>query len=80
MKVELKFPIKDGEPVRRGTPGSIRVDLIEGPRDRPTKIYDFKFGEEGLPPGREMKIRQNLPRESRHIPIIVVRPREGLEE
>ena len=30
--------------MRRGTPGSVCLDVVEGPLDNPTSIYDLKTG------------------------------------
>jgi len=40
----------NGNVVKRGTPGSIRVDAILGPVEAPTAVFDLKTGSAQLTP------------------------------
>lgn len=55
----------------RGTPGSVRLDVVEGPLGNPSAIYDFKFGEAGLSQGRISDIQTAV---GRNAPVIEIRP------
>lgn len=48
------------------TKGSVVLDVVEGPVNNPTAIYDYKFGMKGLTNSRILQIRgvtgfQNAP-------------------
>jgi RHS repeat-associated protein len=61
--------------VRRGSPGSVRLDVVEGPDPmHPTAVYDLKTGESGLSAARIAQIRAALPDGYKNIPIKVIRP------
>jgi RHS repeat-associated protein len=64
----------NGNIVRRGTPGSIRVDIVYGPsRETPMAIYDLKTGQAKLTSKRVAEIRRHLPPGYQDIPIIEIR-------
>lgn len=71
LKAEVSY--KGGRRVSYGTRGSIRVDVVEGPIDRPVAIYDLKTGGAKLTPGRIKQIRSHLPEQCRDIPIVEIR-------
>jgi hypothetical protein len=60
--------------VTRGTRGSVRLDVVEGPLTAPTAIYDLKTGSARLTADRIAQIRSHLPEGYRDIPVIEVRP------
>jgi|GEM_PF-2380396 len=62
-----------GRPSRYGLKGSIRVDVVEGPIERPIAIYDLKTGGSKLTPARITEIRSHLPRGYKDIPITEIR-------
>jgi hypothetical protein len=62
----------NGRLVPRGTPGSIRVDVVEGPLNAPTSVYDLKTGGAKLTPSRIQQIQQHVPGGS-SVPVIEVR-------
>ncbi len=66
-----------GKVVRYGTRGSIRVDVLVGDTKKPKKIFDFKIGKDknGLSPERIARIRRHLPKRSKNIPILELRPK-----
>jgi len=51
----------NGRHVPYGTRGSIRVDVVEGPLDAPTAVWDLKTGGAKLTPARIRQIQQHLP-------------------
>ena len=59
--------------VERGTPGSVRVDVAQGPIKRPTAVFDLKTGSAKLSSAREAQLRAHLPGGA-NIPITVIRP------
>jgi len=61
----------NGVPVRYGTPGSVRLDVVEGPLANPTAGYDLKTGGASLTPSRVQQIQSHLPSAA---PIYEVRP------
>ena len=63
----------NGNPVRHGTPGSVRLDVVAGPLDNPTSIYDLKTGSAKLTLARIQQIQSHLPGGST-VPITEVRP------
>jgi hypothetical protein len=63
----------NGVPVRYGTPGAVRVDVVEGPINAPTAIYDLKTGIATLGPKQVAKIQAHLPAGSAKIPIKEIR-------
>ena len=63
-----------GRVVPYGTPGSVRLDVVEGSVLAPRAIYDLKTGTAALTPGRISQIRSHLPDGFENIPILEVRP------
>jgi hypothetical protein len=63
----------NGNLVPRGTPGSVRLDVVEGPLNNPTAIYDLKTGSATLTPARIQQIQSHLPGGS-SVPVTEVRP------
>lgn len=63
----------NGEEVRYGTPGSVRVDVVQGPRDNPIAVFDLKAGNALLTYKRINEILSHLPPLFRG-PIMEVRP------
>lgn len=74
--VSTEVSYLDHEVVDRGTAGSVRLDVVEGPLNAPTAIYDLKTGSATLTPGRIQQIRDHLPIVSQTVPIIEIRPPE----
>ncbi len=54
-------------------PGSVRLDVVEGPLDAPTAIYDLKTGSAALTPARIQQIQSHIPGGS-SVPVYTVRP------
>jgi hypothetical protein len=56
---EVDIDDPDAIPFVRFDPlrGSIRLDVIEGPLDNPTQVWDYKFGGARLTPTRVNQIR-----------------------
>jgi hypothetical protein len=63
----------NGAEVKYGTPGSVRVDAIYGPRDKPLAIYDLKTGGASLTQRRIQQIQSHIPGGS-SVPVTEVRP------
>jgi hypothetical protein len=64
----------DHQVVPYGTPGSVRLDVVEGDLGTPTAAYDLKTGTATLTPKRIAQIQANLPLGYQNIPIIELRP------
>ena len=62
----------NGRRVDYGTPGSIRVDVAQGPVDNPVVVYDLKTGNAALTAARVQQIQANLPGGS-SVPVIQLR-------
>ncbi|WP_428269623.1 hypothetical protein [Haliangium sp.] len=62
-----------GKPVRYGKKGSVRLDVVEGPIDAPTAVFDLKTGSARLTPTRIKQIRRHLPKGHRNIPVLEIR-------
>jgi hypothetical protein len=63
----------NGQLKRYGYPGSIRADVVEGPLENPTAIYDLKTGGARLTQQRMNQMRRQLPGGGGGIPIIEIR-------
>ena len=63
----------NGELVDWGTPGSVRLDVVEGPLDSPTAIYDLKTGSARLTRARIAQIQKHVPGGA-SVPVHMVRP------
>ncbi|MCL5950928.1 MAG: hypothetical protein M1132_04270 [Chloroflexi bacterium] len=69
----------NGAPVKYGTRGSIRVDVVQGALKAPSAIYDLKTGSGKLTSDRIEQILSHLPNgglgpNGQPIPIIEIRP------
>jgi RHS repeat-associated protein len=62
----------NGQVVPRGTAGSVRLDVVEGPATAPKAIFDLKTGSAKLTPARIKQIQQNIPGGS-NVPVIEIR-------
>ncbi len=71
LSTEISY--KNGVEVPRGTPGSIRVDVAEGPKNAPSAIYDLKTGGAKLTPTRVQQIQSHLPGGTK-VPVKEVKP------
>lgn len=63
----------NGVPVKYGTPGSIRVDVAEGPVESPIAVYDLKTGAAELTSARILQLQQHIPGGA-STPIIQFKP------
>ncbi len=63
----------NGEVVRYGTPGSVRLDTVEGLKEAPTAVGDLKTGGSQLTAARVAEIRAHLPEASRNVPVTRLR-------
>jgi RHS repeat-associated protein len=75
---EVTYLNNERLPNNANAKGSVRLDVVEGPLDAPTAVYDLKTGAAGLSPARIRQIREHLPNSGRLpngqlIPIIEVR-------
>jgi RHS repeat-associated protein len=70
--LSTEVPYLNGTAGQRGR-GSIRLDVVEGPLDNPTAIFDYKFGGATLTPKRIQQIRQ-VGQFGPNVPIIGVHP------
>lgn len=64
----------NGIPVEYGTPGSVRLDVVEGSLENPATIYDLKTGNAALTRSRIEQIRSHLPPSANDVPVKEVRP------
>jgi RHS repeat-associated protein len=62
----------NGRVVPRGTPGSVRLDVVEGPLTGPTAVYDLKTGSATLTPARIQQIQRHIPGGG-NVPVIEIR-------
>ncbi len=70
--LSTEVPYLNGQAGRTGR-GSIRLDVVEGPLDNPTAIYDYKFGSATLTIQRIQQIRQ-VGQFGSSVPIIGIYP------
>ena len=65
----------DGLPWEAGMPtkGSIRLDVVEGPRNMPTKVWDYKFGSAKLSQSRITQIQNGIPNRA-NVPVLEIKP------
>ena len=73
LSTEVSY--KGGKVVDYGTPGSIRADVVEGPIDAPTNVYDLKTGSAELTPSRIAQMQKELPGGS-SVPVQQIRPQQ----
>jgi hypothetical protein len=66
----------NGVNVKYGTPGSVRLDVVEGPVNNPTAVFDLKTGGAQLTPARIQQIQANLPKlpNGGNVPVKEIRP------
>jgi RHS repeat-associated protein len=74
LNVKAEVSYHNGIEVKRGHPGSVRLDVVEGGITTPTAVYDLKTGQAGLSASRITEIRSHLPEGYRNIPVIELRP------
>gem|GEM_PF-4463746 len=48
-------------------------DVVEGPLDSPTHVWDYKFGGATLSPSRTTQIQNGIPNGT-NVPILMVKP------
>lgn len=73
LRTEVSF--KNGAEVRRGTRGSVRMDVIEvDASGNVLAVYDLKTGSAVLTSARIARIRSHLPPCSANVPIKEIRP------
>jgi hypothetical protein len=72
LRGEVSF--LDGEEIRGGAKGSIRVDIIGYKDGKPAVIYDLKSGSAKLTASRIARIRAELPPAMQGLPIEELRP------
>ena len=63
----------NGKLVKYGTKGAIRIDVIEGPAEKPRSVHDLKTGSATLTLKRIEQIRTHVP-DGRNIPIREIKP------
>jgi hypothetical protein len=63
----------NGQVVTRGTPGSVRLDVVNGPLNAPVSIFDLKTGSATLTPARIQQIQSHIPGGA-NVPVFPVRP------
>lgn len=63
----------NGRVVPYGTRGAVRLDVVEGPLNAPTAVFDFKTGSATLSPARINQIRGHLPGGGSNVPILEIR-------
>lgn len=71
--IHVEVSYLNGKVVPAGTPGSVRLDVVVGSREKPEAIYDLKTGGAGLTSTRILQIRQHLPQECDNIPIHMIK-------
>jgi RHS repeat-associated protein len=71
LSTEVSY--KNGAEVARGTKGSIRVDVVEGPKSAPRAVHDLKTGNARLTPARTQQIQKHVPGGSK-VPVKEIKP------
>jgi len=71
--LHAEISVIEGNEMRYGTKGSVRLDVLEGEVRTPIAIYDYKFGNSKLTESRRAQIRR-ISGYSADIPIIEVKP------
>jgi hypothetical protein len=59
--------------VPRGVPGSVRLDVVKGPLDNPTAVFDLKTGNATLTPARIQQIQSHLSG-GNSVPVYQIKP------
>ena len=65
---------RGGVPVKWGTRGSVRLDVVQGQIGAPSKVFDLKTGGARLTPARIRQIQSQLPG-GKNVPVIEIRAR-----
>lgn len=73
QKFTPEVSYKNGKQVPYGTKGSVRVDVVEGPLDSPTRVFDLKTGGARLTDDRIRQIQSHLPPGRGTIDVLEVR-------
>lgn len=63
----------NGRVVDYGTPGSVRLDVVNGPLTAPVSIFDLKTGSATLTLARIQQIQSHIPGDT-NVPVFEVRP------
>ncbi len=63
----------NGEFALYGTRGSVRVDVVEGPVNAPTTVFDLKTGSATLTPSRVLQIQSHIPGGT-NVPVMQIDP------
>ena len=71
LNLNTEVSYSGGQVVPRGTPGSVRVDVVRGNPSNPGAAFDLKTGTAKLTPGRTQQIQQAMPRP---VPVKEIRP------
>jgi hypothetical protein len=71
--LRTEVSVMNRKKVPYGTPGSVRLDVLEGPVNNPTAAYDYKFGAGGLTPSRIGRV-QSVTGYGTGFPVNGVRP------
>jgi len=71
LRTEVSY--LNGEVVRRGTAGSVRLDVVEGALDAPTEVFDLKTGGATLSPARIAQIESDIPGGA-NVPVVMIKP------
>jgi hypothetical protein len=71
--VHTEVSYLNGQVVPYGTKGSVRLDVVNGPVNAPTAVYDLKTGSAILTPARVQQIQSHLPGGGA-IPVTEIRP------
>lgn len=70
----IEQPYLNGRYIDHRALGSAVPDVMTGARQSPSAAFDFKFGDAGIKPSWEARLRSNLPRGSADIPVTEIRP------
>lgn len=71
--VHTEISYLNGQVVPYGTKGSVRLDVVNGPVNAPTAVFDLKTGSAALTPARIQQIQSHLPGGSA-VPVTEIRP------
>jgi hypothetical protein len=70
IAVHAEVTYLDGDfETKKGTKGSVRLDVVLGPLNGPVAVFDYKSGKAGLSAARKKAIYAQLPEWSSDIPI-----------
>ena len=71
LRTEVSY--LNGRVVDYGTPGSVRLDVVNVPLNAPVSIFDLKTGSATLTPARIQQIQSHIPGGA-NVPVFPVRP------